>query len=94
MEKQVNIGDVVVSTAGRDQGEYFIVVNVQDKIAKVVDGKIHKVTALKKKNVKHLETISKGAGQYLALKILNGKAVGNKRIYRLIKAEKYKIQED
>lgn len=94
MEKQVNIGDVVVSTAGRDQGECFIVVDVQERFVKVVDGKTHKITALKKKNVKHLETISKGAGLSLALKILNGEAVGNKRIYRLIKAEKYKIQED
>ncbi len=94
MEKQVNIGDVVVSTAGRDQGEYFVVINVQERFATVVDGKIRKVTALKKKNVKHLKTISKGVGQDLALKILNGKSVGNKTIYRLIKAEKYKIQED
>ena len=94
MEKHVNIGDVVVSTAGRDQGEYFIVVNVQNNVANIVDGRTHKVTALKKKNIKHLETVSNGTGYTLAQKILNGVAVGNERIYRLIRAEKQKLQED
>ena len=94
MEKHVNIGDVVVSTAGRDQGKYFLVITVQNTIAYITNGRERKVTALKKKNIKHLRTLSKFTGIDLANAISNGKPVGNQRIYKLVKAEKQKLQED
>ena len=53
MKKQIIKGDLVKSTAGRDKENIFLVVNVEDKFAYVVDGKVHTVKQLKKKNKKH-----------------------------------------
>lgn len=93
MTKVVNSGDVVLSKAGRDKGKYFLVVTVDGKIATIVDGRNRKVNFPKKKNIKHLEVLTAGLN-VLSEKIRNGKAVGNERVYRAVKAEKQKIQED
>ena len=94
MEKIICVGDVVISTAGRDRGEALLVIEVQDKFALTVDGRTRKVLSPKRKNVKHLKKVSTAKLKLLAERILNGEAVGNERVYRAVKAEKGKIQED
>lgn len=48
-------GQLVVSCAGRDQGRYFVVVEVvNDSLVKVIDGDIRRVEKPKLKNTKHL----------------------------------------
>ena len=94
MTKVVNSGDVVLSKAGRDKGKYFLVVTVDGKIATIVDGRNRKVNFPKKKNIKHLEIVSAAKLKHLAEKILKGEPVGNEKVYRAVKAEKQKIQED
>ena len=94
MEKAVKIGDVVISKAGRDKGEYFIVVDSKDGYAIIVDGKTRKVRSPKKKNVKHLQIVLSGVEEELALRILKGEPVGNERVKDRIKSQKQKIQED
>ena len=93
MVKVVKVGDLVLSKAGRDKGKYFLVVAVSGAIATIVDGRTRKVSNPKKKNIKHLEVLTAGL-KVLSEKIRNGKAVGNERVYRAVKTEKQKIQED
>lgn len=48
------IGDVVISTAGRDCGQVFLVFDVKDDFVYVVNGKLRKISSPKKKNIKHI----------------------------------------
>ena len=47
-------GSIVLSLAGRDKGNYFIVTEIKDNFAYIVDGKIHKVENPKLKKLKHM----------------------------------------
>ncbi|MBQ3493032.1 MAG: KOW domain-containing RNA-binding protein [Clostridia bacterium] len=94
MAKAVKQGDLVKSIAGRDAGKTFLVVSVKEKFAFVVDGKTRKTVKPKKKNVKHLEKFSNVSIIELAEKIKNGIPVGNDRVYRAVKTEQQKLQED
>ena len=58
MQKVINIGDLVLSTAGRDRNVIFLVVDVIDNFAYIVDGKTRKINSPKKKNIKHLERLN------------------------------------
>ena len=58
MQKEINIGDLVKSLAGRDRNEIFLVVDVCDGFAFIMDGKTRKVGQPKKKNIKHLERLN------------------------------------
>lgn len=49
-------GRLVSSTAGRDSGKYYLILNVLDpKMVEVVNGEQRTVCSPKKKNVKHLK---------------------------------------
>ena len=93
MKKLISSGDLVVATAGRDKGNYFLVVSVENGLATIVNGKNRKVKTPKSKNVKHLMVLPANIKQ-LADKIQSGKAVGNKTIHRQIAFQKQKLQED
>ncbi len=82
--EQILIGDVVLSVAGKDQGRLFLVVDVKDGYAFITDGKLRKVTALKKKKLKHLSRVFVAGDIELAIKIKDGEAVGNDRVKRAI----------
>lgn len=47
-------GSVVKSTAGRDQGRYFVAVAAEDRFVFIADGKERKLENPKRKNVKHI----------------------------------------
>ena len=51
---QIKIGSVVVSKAGHDSGDYFAVMDFDDKNVFISDGKQRKVEKPKKKNLKHV----------------------------------------
>lgn len=84
-------GDVVVSNVGRDSGKTFLVIAVEKNIVYIVNGKERKVSNPKKKNIKHLTKIFNASLIELAEKIKNGERVGNKTVYRNLKAEKQKL---
>lgn len=94
MKNTVNVGDLVISLAGRDKGKNFLVVKVEKNNAYLVDGKVRKVGNLKKKNIKHIKSVLVANLNDFAIKIQRGETIGNKRINRLIKAQTQKIQED
>lgn len=54
-EDRISPGRLVQSTAGRDSGKFYIILDqVDDTIVRVVDGEGRKVALPKKKNIKHL----------------------------------------
>ncbi len=52
-------GDVVVSTAGKEKNQIFVVLNSDEKFCWLVDGKRLKLTKPKKKSLKHVQKACK-----------------------------------
>ena len=50
----IDVGDVVLSTAGRDRDGYYIVTKVEGEYVYLVDGDLRKVENPKKKKMKHI----------------------------------------
>ena len=86
MIKLISQGDLVKSVKGRDEGILFLVVKTEGNSAYLADGKVRKVNALKKKNLKHLQRFIEANLEYkdLAERISRGDAVGNKRLKKLL----------
>lgn len=74
-------GDIVYSIAGRDSGNYFIVMATEDVYAFVCDGRKRKTDKPKRKKVKHLKT-GVGHSVYLQNKLISGEKVTNAEIRR------------
>lgn len=55
----MNIGDVVVSLKGHDEGSLYVVTGVEGNSALLCDGKRKLLKCPKKKNRKHLEDTGK-----------------------------------
>ncbi len=72
---QLEVGRVVLSTAGRDKGIFFMVVEiVDDNYVKTVDGNIRKLATPKLKKIKHLQ-LTEIVLDKIATKIIEGKQV-------------------
>lgn len=50
----LEIGDIVLSVAGRDIGEIYLVWNINPDEVLLVNGKMRKINSPKKKNPKHI----------------------------------------
>ncbi len=48
------VGDLVVSLAGRDEGRMFFVLALEDGYALIADGRMRRADAPKRKKLKHL----------------------------------------
>lgn len=77
----IRISDVVVSTAGRDQGEWFYVVGVEDGYVLLVNGKGRTLESPKRKKCKHVEKVLRSETR-VAAKILSGDKVLNGELRR------------
>ncbi len=51
----MKIGNVVLATAGKEKGQLFVIVNLDDKYAYLSDGKRLKASKPKKKSFKHIK---------------------------------------
>lgn len=52
----IKLGQIVYSTAGRDRGRYFMVVDIiDDQYVMIVDGDLRKIQKPKKKKLKHIK---------------------------------------
>ncbi len=94
MKREISVGDLVVSTAGRDKGRAFLVVKKENEFVYLVNGKERKTVKPKKKKIKHIDSVLVAGEIELAIKIQKGEPVGNQKLNRLIKAQTQKIQED
>lgn len=73
-EYPVEIGRVVYSKCGRDEGRIFLVVSeIDDDFVNIADGDTHKVAKPKKKRRKHLKT-TQTLDQNLRDRILKGES--------------------
>ena len=75
--------DVVQSLAGRDRGQYFFVLEVQDEYLLLADGKLRKVEAPKRKKAKHVAKTPL-TDEHLADKIRNGEKITNSELRKAI----------
>ena len=77
----IGISDVVVSKAGRDQGQWFYVVDMDQSFLFLANGKDRTVDKPKRKKRKHVEKVLRSETR-VAGKILSGDKVLNSELRR------------
>ena len=78
---KLNISDVVVSTAGHDQGEIFYVISTDDQFLYLANGKDRTLDKPKRKKRKHVQKVLRSETR-VAAKILSGDKVLNGELRR------------
>ena len=73
--------DIVISTAGRDQGKLFYVVTTENGYAFLANGKGRKIESPKRKKLKHVRRVTR-TDTRVAQKILQGDTVLNSELRR------------
>ena len=77
----LNISDVVVSTAGHDQGEMFYVVSTDDQFLYLANGKDRTLDKPKRKKRRHVQKVLRSETR-VAAKIISGDKVLNSELRR------------
>ena len=83
MDDVFNVGDIVLSTMGRDSGRHYIIMETEENYVYICDGDFHKVDKPKKKKRKHIKTTG-AVSEYVAGKIAEGTKVSNAELRRAI----------
>ena len=79
--QDISISDVVLSTAGRDQGQLFYCVATDDRFVWLADGKGRTLDKPKRKKRKHVQKVLR-AETRVAIKLQNGDKVLNSELRR------------
>lgn len=78
--EEITVGQIVISAAGRDIGQTYV---VMEKLAPpfvlIADGRNHKVTGPKKKNIRHI-TILRSIAEPVAEKLKCGARITDEDI--------------
>jgi len=74
--KELQIGQIVKSKAGRDQGKIFIIINIDGDYLYLVDGNIRRMEKPKKKKKKHVQPINEII-KSIQQKVLNHEKITN-----------------
>ena len=71
----MNVGDIVLALAGRDEERFFAVVGIIDEnYVYIANGKSRKADSPKKKKIKHLKLIKKAGDGFIgSLNLKSGK---------------------
>ena len=77
----INISDVVVSTAGRDQGDWFYVIDADPIYLFLANGKDRTLDKPKRKKRKHVQKVLRSETR-VALKLQQGDKVLNGELRR------------
>ena len=77
----INISDVVVSTAGRDQGEWFYVIDEDPDYLMLANGKDRTLDKPKRKKRKHVQKVLRSETR-VAEKMKEGNKVLNSELRR------------
>ena len=80
-ENPISVADVVISTAGRDQGELFYVADTDGQFVTLVNGKNRPLEKPKRKKRKHVEKVLRSETR-VAEKIRSGDKVLNGELRR------------
>ena len=76
-----NISDVVVSTAGHDQGEIFYVIDMDDQFLYLANGKDRNLDKPKRKKRKHVQKVLRSETRVVE-KLIHGDKVLNSELRR------------
>ena len=76
---EVDKSSLIVSKAGRDQGQLFYVIDTDEQYVYLVDGKSRKLEKPKRKKRKHVEQVPRTESR-IAEKIRNGEKVLNSEL--------------
>lgn len=79
------VGRLVVSTAGHDAEQLYVVMAQEADFVYLTDGKYHPVEKQKKKSVKHINTFNKIVPEELYNRIINKEEIFNHEIKYAIK---------
>ena len=77
----MNISDVVVSTAGHDQGELFYVIDMDEQFLYLANGKDRTLDKPKRKKRKHVQKVLRSETR-VAAKLASGDKVLNSELRR------------
>ena len=77
----INISDVVVSTAGHDEGQLFYVIDMDDQFLYLANGKDRSLDKLKRKKRKHVQKVLRSETR-VAEKLIRGDKVLNSELRR------------
>ena len=81
MEPDIRISDVVVSTAGHDEGQLFYCIGTDGSFVELVNGKDRPLEKPKRKNTKHVRKVLR-AETRVAQKLATGDKVLNSELRR------------
>ena len=76
----MSIGQVVFAKCGRDKGDAFVIISLQDGYLYLVDGKRRTLDRPKKKKAKHVQPVN-----YIANVITEGRALQDADIRKELK---------
>ncbi len=83
------IGRVVYSSSGRDEGKYFVIISIlNDEYVTIADGNLRKIDKPKKKKCKHLEAKPELIIS-LQSKLLDGKKIFDSEIRNCLETAGY-----
>ena len=74
-------GSIVYSKAGRDKGNYFVVMSVDGEYVNICDGKGRKIDKPKHKKIKHVKC-GEGFSEFVSRKLEAGEKVTNTELRR------------
>lgn len=89
---EYELGQVVRSAAGRDQGNLFVIIDIEDPYVMLVDGKTRRLEQPKKKKMKHIQ-ITHDIIEALGEKLTNGDKISNAEIRKSLKNYEQKADE-
>ena len=89
----IQISDVVVSTTGRDRGEWFYVIDVEAPFVLLANGKNRPLEKPKRKKIKHIEKVLRSETR-VAGKLVSGDKVLNGELRRelVVFGQKFRSQ--
>ncbi len=88
------IGMFAISKAGHDKGKMYVVIDEENDLLYLADGKIRKLENPKKKKKKHLQIVGKDLDPVIVQKLTQKQTLYNEEIKHAIKARTNKEVTD
>jgi len=88
----ISISDIIVSTAGRDQGKLFYVLRTDGVYVLIANGKDRKLEHPKRKKLKHVRFVARTESR-VANKLRSGEKVLNSELRRDLAAMSRPVQD-
>jgi large subunit ribosomal protein L14e len=83
--RELRVGQVVMSNAGRDKGRYMLVIKILDQdYIYVADGDLRTVKNPKKKKIKHLRILNKHSC-YIVEKLAKEQKINDEEVRKVLK---------